>query len=180
MRGKKFSDSFQEDSEALFTWAYTCFLEERYISEHDKGILIDSAVKMHNRAKTITNPRHSESVTNLKSAAAWILTAYADKNTKFCILFIRLHCRIASEWIQIQRVENAINSYKEAVRSWRKLNITALDRLLPQGKVIINLSFINKLNLKYVSFSDIDSGAGHVAKNCVLWSIRSFKASPSQ
>jgi tetratricopeptide (TPR) repeat protein len=132
MRGKKFNDSFLSDCKDLFNWAYACFLEDRNIDQNDKVLLIESAVKMHNRAKTITNPRLSESVTYLKSTAAWILSAYAEKNTKFCILFIRLHCRIASEWIQLKAVDYAINSYREAMGSWKKLNISALDRILPQ------------------------------------------------
>jgi len=132
MRGKKFNDTFLADSKDIFNWAYSCFVEDRHVDEHDKVQLIESAVKMHNRAKTITNPRLSESVTYLKSTAAWILSAYAEKNTKFCILFIRLHCRIASEWIQLKAVDNAIHSYKEAMSSWKKLNISALDRILPQ------------------------------------------------
>lgn len=131
MRGKKFTDSFFTDSKDIFTWAYNCFLEDKSISEDGKAQLIESAVKMHNRAKTVTNPRFSESVTYLKAAAAWILSAYAEKNTKFCILFIRLHCRIASEWIQLKALDSARQSYEEALSSWKKLNVPALDRLLP-------------------------------------------------
>jgi hypothetical protein len=130
MRGKKFNDNFFSDTKELFSWAHSCFVENRHIDEKEKKVLIENAVKLHNRAKTITNPRYSESVTYLKSAAAWILSAYAEKNTKFCILFIRLHCRIASEWIQLKAVNYAKQSYEEALSTWKKLNVHALDRLL--------------------------------------------------
>ena len=130
MRGKKFNDNFCSDTKELFSWAHSCFVENRHVDEKEKKVLIENAVKLHNRAKTITNPRYSESVTYLKSAAAWILSAYAEKNTKFCILFIRLHCRIASEWIQLKAVNYAKQSYEEALSTWKKLNVHALDRLL--------------------------------------------------
>lgn len=134
LRGKKFNDNFLEDSKTIFAWAYSCFLGKTDGCEINKELLIEKAVMMHNRAKTITNSRFSECITLLKSAAAWILSTYAERNTKFTILFIRLHCRIASEWIQLQNIENATNSYNEAMTSWKQLNISALERLLPQGK----------------------------------------------
>jgi hypothetical protein len=132
MRGKKVNDTFLVDSKLLFSWAYNSFLEKRDVEEQDKVLLIEGAVKMHNRAKTITNPRLSEAITYLKSTAAWILSAYAQQNSKFCILFIRLHCRIASEWIQLDAVDNAIHSYEEALSSWKKLNTSVLDRMMSQ------------------------------------------------
>lgn len=131
MRGKKFNDNFLPDSKELFHWAHSCFVEDRNVDEADKVMLIESAVKMHNRAKTITSPLLSESVTYLKSTSAWILSAYAERNTKFCILFIRLHCRVASEWIQLKEVKYAMQSYREALSRWKELNVSALDRMLP-------------------------------------------------
>jgi hypothetical protein len=171
MRGKKFNDNLLPESKDLFNWAYSCFIEDRNVEEHDKAILIESAVKMHNRAKTITNPRLSESVTYLKSTAAWILSAYAEKNTKFCILFIRLHCRVASEWIQLKCVENAICSFREALSCWKKLNVSALDRILPQVELhtLRKTVFYGYLDLSKLlrAHADAESCDWSAVRSCV-------------
>ena len=165
MRGKKLSDNFLSDTKELFNWSRSCFVEEKKLDEKEKVLLIESAVKMHNRAKTITNAHLSESVTYLKATAAWLLSTYAEKNTKFSILFIRLHCRIASEWIQLNAIDNATDSFKEALGTWKTLNISALERLLPDVEL---RTLLKTVFYGYLDYSKILRGRD----NCDLSEIK--------
>jgi hypothetical protein len=96
--------------------------------------IIDHAILLHNKCKAVgatSLSTVSESISFLKGAASWLLSTYGYQNTKFLVLFIRLHCRVASEMISLGNDANALSSFSEATKCWDQLGSQALERILP-------------------------------------------------
>jgi hypothetical protein len=138
MRGKRIDEnSLLSQSEELLNWSLN-----EYKTKGSQGIhfereiqqkFIDLAVKLHNKSKSVhlNSKVFSEIITNLKASAAWILTTYGHANTKFVIMFIRLHCRAASELIALEKFNFAEASLRKVAECWKMLNSQALERILP-------------------------------------------------
>ena len=108
---------------------------------------IESAILLHNKCKAVGVTTHcnlAEAISYLKGAASWLLSTYGYSNTKFEVMFIRLHCRVASEMVTLGQGPFALQSFAEAVRYWDKLSAQALERTLPP---------LELEGLRYVIFS---------------------------
>jgi hypothetical protein len=139
MRGKRIDENLLlTQSEEFLEWSFHEYkaTETPGIHSTDKETqqkYIDLAVRLHNKAKSVhlNSKVFSESVTSLKASAAWILSTYGYASTKFVIMFIRLHCRAASELLALDKINYAEYSLRKASECWKMLNSQALERILP-------------------------------------------------
>ena len=174
MRGKRIDEnSLLSQSEELLVWSLNEYKTKGIQGTHfDKEIQqqnIDLAVKLHNKSKSVhlNSKIFSEIITNLKASAAWILTTYGHANTKFVIMFIRLHCRAASELIALEKLDFAESSLRKVAECWKMLNSQALERILPpvdlEGlRFVVFNSFLD-----YSKLLRSMAGDEEVIKNCI-------------
>jgi hypothetical protein len=130
---------------------------------------IDLAVKLHNKSKSVhlNSKVFSEAVTSLKASAAWILTTYGYASTKFVIMFIRLHCRAASELLALETIDYAEFSLRKASECWKMLNSQALERILPPVDLEGLRFVVFSAFLDYSKLLRLSAGSEDEIKNCI-------------
>jgi hypothetical protein len=174
MRGKRIDEnSLLSQSEELFEWSINEYKTKGIQGTHfDKEVqqkFIDLAVKLHNKSKSVhlNSKIFSEIITNLKASAAWILTTYAHANTKFVIMFIRLHCRAGSELIALEKLNFAESSLRKVAECWKMLNSHALERILsPVDFEGLQFLVFNSF-LDYSKLLRSSTGNEEEVKNCI-------------
>lgn len=174
MRGKRIDENtLLEQSEQFLNWSYSEYgrvdFSKSHLDHETQQKFIDLAVKLHNKSKQVhfNSKIFSECITNLKAAAAWILTTYGSTSTKYVIMFIRLHCRAASEMLAIEKLNYAEPSLKKVFECWKMLNSQALERILPPVDLEgLRFQVFNAF-LDYSKLLRTVSGREEEIKNCI-------------
>lgn len=174
MRGKRIDEStFLKQTEDFLNWSFSEYerieLSKSHLDHETQQKFTDLAVKLHNKSKQVhfNSKVFSECITNLKAAAAWILTTYGSTSTKYVIMFIRLHCRAASEMLLIEKLNYAESSLKKVFECWKMLNSQALERILPPVDLEgLRFQVFNAF-LDYSKLLRTSSGREDEIRNCI-------------
>ena len=107
------------------------------VDEEERQAAIAITIRLYNKARMLSVLSLLEVKTYLKTAAAWMLTAYGVSKFKAVVSCIRLHCRSAAELIlHFERDQTAaLHCLEQAIANWTQINNQALERLASSADV---------------------------------------------